>query len=131
MAQTGKTGPGYFSEVIAMKTHGFCRSLLFAVALVGVVACQQEATKNGVPKAPSASGNPATDTAGQADRGQHQDAAGQGPFGGGHAGKGRGQDRRHGQGRDAIAENISPDTETQDNLVSIVKETGYTILCDS
>jgi hypothetical protein len=49
-----------------MKTHGFCLSLLFAVVLVGVAACQQEGPKNGVPKAPSALGNPATDAAGQA-----------------------------------------------------------------
>ncbi len=49
-----------------MKTRGFCLSLLVAVALVGVVGCGQEAPKNGVPKAPAASGNPATDAAGQA-----------------------------------------------------------------
>lgn len=48
-----------------MKTHGFCFSLLFAVVMVGLMGCGQEAPKDGVPKPPSASGNPATDAAGQ------------------------------------------------------------------
>jgi hypothetical protein len=60
-----KPGQAALFEVIAMKMHGYCLSLLFAV-MVGLIACKPEVPKNGVPKAPSASGNPATDAAGQA-----------------------------------------------------------------
>jgi hypothetical protein len=41
-------------------------TMVGAAVLVGVIGCQQEVPKNGVPKAPSATGNPATDAAGQA-----------------------------------------------------------------
>ena len=34
-----------------MKIHGYCLSLLFAVALVGLIGCEPEAPKSGVPKA--------------------------------------------------------------------------------
>ena len=50
-----------------MKKHGYWLAMLVgAVVMLGGVGCGQEAPKNGVPKAPSATGNPATDAAGQA-----------------------------------------------------------------
>ena len=50
-----------------MKMHGYrCSLLLSALAVVGLIGCGQEAPKNGVPKAPSATSKPATDSAGQA-----------------------------------------------------------------
>ena len=50
-----------------MKMHGSHLSLfLSALALIGLIGCGQEAPKNGVPRAPAATGKPATDSAGQA-----------------------------------------------------------------
>ena len=54
-----------------MKMHGFCLSLLFAVALVGVIGCQQEVPKTEVPKtgtpsAPAAASKSVTESTGQA-----------------------------------------------------------------